>query len=92
MWSIIFSLLWAALLALCGVVTWKDAKANRECRKELLKMNALLLEQNDKIKANNAELIKANQNLNTVIVRVCSKSVRDRKEQKRAEGNDEGNV
>lgn len=66
------------LIVMIGVC-WRAEKASKENIKELLNMNFLLIEQNTEIRKHNAELTKANQNLNRVIVHVCSKSVRDRK-------------
>jgi hypothetical protein len=71
--GVISTLIWIVLLVTYIVISWQDTKSNRECRRAVDEMNALLLEQNK-------ELIKANENLGIVIVRVCSKSVRDRKE------------
>lgn len=83
MLDFILAIIWIVLLVTYIVLSWKDLKSNRECKTELLNMNSLLIEQNMAIKEQNAELIKANQNLNRVIVRVCSKSVRDRNEAKK---------
>ena len=52
--------------------------SNSKSKKAILKQNQLLIEQNDKI--------------NTVIIRVCSKSVRDRKEQQTENTNNGVNV
>lgn len=65
--DVILAIIWIAILALCIVVGWKDAKSNNEVKKEITQMNELLLEQN--------------KHLNMVILSVCSKSVRDRKDQ-----------
>ena len=59
-------------LVLYIVVGWKDAKSNNEVKKEITQMNELLLEQNSQLK-------EQNKHLNMVILSVCSKSVRDRK-------------
>lgn len=67
MLDIILAIIWIAILVLYIVVGWKDAKSNNEVKKEITQMNELLLEQN--------------KHLNMVILSVCSKSVRDRKEQ-----------
>lgn len=55
-------------------VSWKDAKSNNDVKKEITQMNELLLEQNYQLK-------EQNKHLNMVILSVCSKSVRDRKDQ-----------
>ena len=65
--DIILAIIWIAILVLYIVVGWKDAKSNNEVKKEITQMNELLLEQNSQ--------------LNMVILSVCSKSVRDRKDQ-----------
>lgn len=65
--DVILAIIWIAILALYIVVGWKDAKSNNEVKKEITQMNELLLEQN--------------KHLNMVILSVCSKSVRDRKDQ-----------
>ena len=71
--DVILAIIWIAILALYIVVGWKDAKSNNEVKKEITQMNELLLEQNSQLK-------EQNKHLNMVIVSVCSKSVRDRKE------------
>lgn len=63
--DVILAIIWIAILVLYIVVGWKDAKSNNEVKKEITQMNELLLEQNSQ--------------LNMVILSVCSKSVRDRK-------------
>jgi hypothetical protein len=78
--GVISTLIWIIFIVAYIISALRDAKANRDCRKEVVKMNTLLLEQNE-------ELIKANENLKTVIVRVCSKSVRDRKESEKEKEN-----
>lgn len=70
----ILGIIWIIVLIVYIAVSWKDAKSNNEVKKIVAEMNSILLEQN-------AELVKANQNLNRVIISVCSKSVRDRKDQ-----------
>lgn len=70
--DVILAIIWIAILVLYIVVGWKDAKSNNEVKKEITQMNELLLEQN-------TQLRKQNDHLNMVIVSVCSKSVRDRK-------------
>lgn len=72
--DVILAIIWIAILALYIVVGWKDAKSNNEVKKEITQMNELLLEQNSKLK-------EQNKHLNMVILSVCSKSVRDRKDQ-----------
>lgn len=69
----ILSIIWIVIIALYIVVGWKDAKSNNEVKKEITQMNELLLEQNSQLK-------EQNKHLNMVILSVCSKSVRDRKE------------
>ena len=68
--DVILAIIWIAILALYIVVSWKDAKSNNE----VTQMNELLLEQNSQLK-------EQNKHLNMVILSVCSKSVRDRKDQ-----------
>lgn len=70
--DVILAIIWIAILALYIVVGWKDAKSNNEVKKEITQMNELLLEQNSQLK-------EQNKHLNMVILSVCSKSVRDRK-------------
>lgn len=70
--DVILAIIWIAILVLYIVVGWKDAKSNNDVKKEITQMNELLLEQN-------TQLRKQNDHLNMVIVSVCSKSVRDRK-------------
>mgnify|MGYP007066896141 FL=1 len=74
MLDIILAIIWIAILMLYIVVGWKDAKSNNEVKKEITQMNELLLEQNSQLK-------EQNKHLNMVILSVCNKSVRDRKEQ-----------
>lgn len=62
----ILAIIWIVLLTLYIIVAWKDAKSNNDVKKEIVQMNNLLLEQN--------------KSLRTLITRVCSKSVRERKE------------
>lgn len=68
----ILSIIWIVILALYIVVSWKDAKSNNDVKKEITQMNELLLKQNSQLK-------EQNKHLNMVILSVCSKSVRDRK-------------
>ena len=63
--DVILAIIWIAILVLYIVVGWKD---------EITQMNELLLEQNSQLK-------EQNKHLNMVILSVCSKSVRDRKDQ-----------
>lgn len=72
--DLIFALIWFVVLGIYIFVSWKDAKSNNDVKKEITQMNELLLEQN-------AQLRKQNSHLNMVILSVCSKSVRDRKDQ-----------
>ena len=71
-WALLF---WYGLLLMDLIVNIILAMSNRKVKKELLRQNQLIIEQNDKI--------------NTVIIRVCSKSVRDRKAAKNEENKDE---
>lgn len=71
--DLIFALIWFVVLGIYIFVSWKDAKSNNEVKKEITQMNELLLEQNSQLK-------EQNKHLNMVILSVCSKSVRDRKE------------
>lgn len=61
-WALLF---WFGLLIMDMVANIILARSNHKVKKELMRQNQLIIEQNDKI--------------NTVIIRVCSKSVRDRK-------------
>lgn len=70
--DLIFALIWFAVLGIYIFVSWKDAKSNNDVKKEITQMNELLLEQNSQLK-------EQNKHLNMVILSVCSKSVRDRK-------------
>lgn len=70
--DLIFALIWFVVLGIYIFVSWKDAKSNNDVKKEITQMNELLLEQN-------TQLRKQNDHLNMVILSVCSKSVRDRK-------------
>nr|DAN21994.1 MAG TPA_asm: hypothetical protein [Bacteriophage sp.] len=72
--DLIFALIWFVVLGIYIFVSWKDAKSNNDVKKEITQMNELLLEQN-------AQIRKQNNHLNMVILSVCSKSVRDRKDQ-----------
>lgn len=72
--DLIFALIWFVVLGIYIFVSWKDAKSNNDVKKEITQMNELLLDQN-------AQLRKQNNHLNMVILSVCSKSVRDRKDQ-----------
>lgn len=67
--DVILTIIWIAILVLYIVVGWRDAKSNNEVKKEITQMNELLLEQNSQLKEQNKHLS------------VCSKSVRDRKDQ-----------
>ena len=72
--DLIFALIWFVVLGIYIFVSWKEAKSNNDVKKEITQMNELLLEQN-------TQLRKQNDHLNMVILSVCSKSVRDRKDQ-----------
>ena len=72
--DLIFALIWFVVLGIFIFVSWKDAKSNNDVKKEITQMNELLLEQNYQLK-------EQNKHLNMVILSVCSKSVRDRKDQ-----------
>ena len=72
--DLIFALIWFVVLGIYIFVSWKDAKSNNDLKKEITQMNELLLEQNYQLK-------EQNKHLNMVILSVCSKSVRDRKDQ-----------
>ncbi len=63
-WALLF---WFGMLLMDLITSIILTISNRKVKKELLRQNQLIIEQNDKI--------------NTVIIRVCSKSVCDRKEQ-----------
>lgn len=58
-------LFWFGLLIMDIIANVIAARQSSKVKKELLHQNQLIMEQNDKI--------------NTVIIRVCSKSVRERK-------------
>lgn len=72
--DLIFAIIWFVVLGIYIFVSWKDAKSNNDVKREITQMNELLLEQN-------TQLRKQNDHLNMVIISVCSKSVRDRKDQ-----------
>lgn len=72
--DLIFAIIWFVVLGIYIFVSWKDAKSNNDVKREITQMNELLLEQN-------TQLRKQNDHLNMVILSVCSKSVRDRKDQ-----------
>lgn len=59
------ALFWFGMLILNLVATILTTILDSKVRKEIVRQNQLIMEQN--------------RNLNTLIVRVCSKSVRDRK-------------
>lgn len=71
-WAMLF---WFGLLLMDLVSNIILQMSNRKVKKELLRQNQLIIEQNDK--------------LNTVIIRVCSKSVRDRKAAMQEENKEE---
>lgn len=72
--DLIFAIIWFVVLGIYIFVSWKDTKSNNDVKREITQMNELLLEQN-------TQLRKQNDHLNMVIISVCSKSVRDRKDQ-----------
>lgn len=76
MLDIILAVVWIVLLVSYIVASLKDTKSNNAVKKEITRMNDLLLEQNARIR-------EQNQHLNTLIMRVCSKSVRERKNQEK---------
>lgn len=59
------ALFWFGMLILNLIATILTTILDSKVRKEIVRQNQLIMEQN--------------RNLNTLIVRVCSKSVRDRK-------------
>lgn len=71
-WAMIF---WFGLLLMDLISNIVLTISNSKSKKEILKQNQLLIEQNDKI--------------NTVIIRVCSKSVRDRKAEMKEKNKEE---
>lgn len=71
-WALLF---WYGLLIMDLTANIILARSNHKVKKELVKQNQLIIEQNDKI--------------NTVIIRVCSKSVRDRKAAEKEENKEE---
>lgn len=74
-WAMLF---WFSLLLLNIIACIIQTIAESKARKELIKQNQLIVEQNDKI--------------NTVIIRVCSKSVRDRKAAEEEKNKEESEV
>lgn len=81
-WAMVF---WLSLLFLNIIACIIQAIAEIKARKELIKQNQLVREQNDMI-------LKQNGRLATVIVRVCSKSVRDRKAAEEEKNKEESEV
>ncbi len=71
-WALLF---WFGMLLIDVILNIAVGVSNHKVKKELIRQNQLLIEQNDKI--------------NTVIIRVCSKSVRDRKGQQTEKLNNE---
>jgi hypothetical protein len=71
-WAMLF---WFSLLFLNIIACVIQTIAESKVRKELIRQNQLIIEQNDKI--------------NTVIIRVCSKSVRYRKAAEKEENKEE---
>lgn len=74
-WAMLF---WFSLLLLNIIACIIQTIAESKARKELIKQNQLIVEQNDKI--------------NTVIIRVCSKSVWDRKAAEEEKNKEESEV
>lgn len=81
-WAMLF---WFSLLLLNIIACIIQTIAEIKARKELIKQNQLVREQNDMI-------LKQNGRLATVIVRVCSKSVRDRKAAEEEKNKEESEV
>lgn len=74
-WAMLF---WLGLLFMDLIANIILARSNHKVKKELVRQNQLIIEQNDKI--------------NTVIIRVCSKSVRDRKAAEEEKNKEESEV
>lgn len=66
-WALLF---WIGLLLLNLIVAIIGAILESKVRKEIIRQNQIIMEQN--------------RNLRTVIARVCSKSVRDRKDENKS--------
>lgn len=81
MLDMILAIAWIALLVTYIVVTLALHRNEKKLKETVSEMHNTLIEQNIAIREQNTELVKANQNLNRVIISVCSKSVRDRKEE-----------
>lgn len=67
-WALLF---WYGMLLMDLIANIILTISNRKVKKELIRQNQFIIEQNDKI--------------NTVIIRVCSKSIRDRKAERTEE-------
>ena len=65
-------LLWFGLLFINLICSIIQTKSDSKLRKEIVRQNELIREQNSMI-------LKQNGQLATVIIRACSKNVRDRK-------------
>lgn len=90
MLDVILAIVWIVLLVTYIVVTLALHRNEKKLKEAVSEMHNTLIEQNIAIREQNTELVKANQNLNRVIISVCSKSVRDRKEERGDK--DEANV
>lgn len=82
MFDVILAIVWIALLVTYIMVTLALHRNEKKLKEAVSEMHNTLIEQNIAIREQNTELVKANQNLNRVIISVCSKSVRDRKEER----------
>ncbi len=78
-------LLWFGLLIADLIANIIQTRSNQKVKKEIVEQNQLVREQNDMI-------LKQNGRLATVIVRVCSKSVRDRKAAEEEKNKEESEV
>lgn len=78
-------LLWFGLLIADLIANIIKTRSNQKVKKAIVEQNQLVHEQNDMI-------LKQNGQLATVIVRVCSKSVRDRKAAEEEKNKEESEV
>ena len=78
-------LLWFGLLIADLIANIIQTRSNQKVKKAIVEQNQLVREQNDMI-------IKQNGRLATVIVRVCSKSVRDRKAAEEEKNKEESEI
>lgn len=78
-------LLWFGLLIADLIANIIKTRSNQKVKKAIVEQNQLVREQNDMI-------LKQNGQLATVIVRVCSKSVRDRKAAEEEKNKEESEV